>query len=209
MQLYGFGESGNAFKVALALRHLGLDWTLQTVDFFNGGTRTPEFLDLNPMGEVPVLVDGETVLTQSGAILDYLGSKTGRLGGRSAAERREILRWLFWDNHKFTANIATFRFQANFLPEERRPDAAVLDFLAARIRAATRVLAAHLQGRDWIVGDGPSIADLSCCGYLFYPEPHGLVRADWPDLDAWLDRIAALPGFAHPYDVMPRVFPGA
>jgi glutathione S-transferase len=209
MRLYGFGESGNAFKVAFALSHLGLDWDLEQVDFFRGGTRTPEFLALNPMGEVPVLVDGDTVLSQSGVILDYLSSKSGRLGGRSAVERREILRWLFWDNHKFTANIATFRFQSSFLPEAKRPPQAVFDFLAGRIRAAVRVLDTHLARRDWIVGDGPTVADISCCGYLFYPEPLGLARADHPAIDSWLDRLAALPGFAQPYDMMPRAFAAA
>ena len=61
--------------------------------------------------------------------------------------------------------------------------------------------------RDWIVGDGPSIADLSCCGYLFYPEPFGFDRKDWPHIDVWLARIAALPGWKHPYDLMQRAFP--
>ena len=61
----------------------------------------------------------------------------------------------------------------------------------------------QLAGRDWIVGDGPTIADLSCCGYLYYPEPFGFSRADWPQIDRWLDRIAALPGWKHPYELMP------
>ena len=89
MKLYCFGESGNAYKCALALTPTGQDWEPVFVDFFNGETRSPAFRALNPMGEVPVLVDGDTVLTQSGVILDYISSKTGQLGGRSAAERRE------------------------------------------------------------------------------------------------------------------------
>jgi glutathione S-transferase len=154
------------------------------------------------MGEVPVLVDGETTLTQSGVILDYISSKTGKLGGRSAAERREILRWLFWDNHKLSTQIGTARFLANFLPEDKRPPG-VIPFLQGRLKAAYTVLDNHLAQRSWIVGDQPTIADLSCCGYLFYPEPFGFSRADWPNIDAWLDRIAALPGWKHPYDMMP------
>ena len=116
IQLHCFGESGNAYKVALALTLAELDWEPVFVDFFGGATRSPEFRAINEMGEVPVLVDGSTTLTQSGVMLDYISSKTGKLGGRSAAERREVLRWLFWDNHKLSATIGTTRFQMNFLP---------------------------------------------------------------------------------------------
>ncbi len=208
MELYGFGESGNAFKVAFALRAMEVDWTLRPVDFFAGEARSAAFHALNPMGEVPVLVDGATVLTQSGVILDYLSSKTGRFGGRSAAERRELLRWLFWDNHKFTGQIAPLRFLANFLPPDKRPEGAI-PFLRGRVRAAAEVLEGHLTGRDWMVGDSPSIADFSLSGYLFYTEDKGLAPGDWPAIDAWCDRVAGLSGWAHPYDVMPRAFPGA
>ena len=201
-KLHCFGESGNAYKAALALTLADMEWEPVFVDFFNGATRTPEFRALNEMGEVPVLVDGETTLTQSGVILDYVSSKTGRLGGRSAAERREILRWLFWDNHKLSTQIGTARFLANFLPEDKRPPG-VIPFLQGRLKAAYTVLDGHLAQRGWIVGDQPTIADLSCCGYLYYPEPFGFTRADWPAIDAWLDRTAALPGWKHPYELMP------
>ncbi len=201
-QLHCFGESGNAYKAALALTLSGMDWEPVFVDFFNGGARTPEFRALNPMGEVPVLVDGETVLSQSGVILDYVSSKTGKLGGRSAAERRDILRWMFWDNHKLSGQIGPARFLANFLPEDKRP-AGAIPFLQGRLKAAYTVLDGHLAGRSWMVGDQPTIADLSCCGYLFYPEPFGFDRADWPAIDAWLSRIASLPGWKPPYDMMP------
>ena len=154
------------------------------------------------MGEVPVLVDGDTVLTQSGVILDYISSKTGQLGGRSAAERREVLRWLFWDNHKLSTQVGTYRFLANFLPESKRPEG-VIPFLQGRLKAAYTVLNDHLATRQWIVGTAPTIADLSCCSYLYYPEPFGFDRKDWPHIDRWLSGIAALPGWKHPYDMMP------
>ena len=202
MQLHCFGESGNAFKCALALTLADLDWSPVYVDFFNGEARGEAFRKLNPMGEVPVLVDGDTVLTQSGVILDYISSKTGQLGGRSAAERRDILRWLFWDNHKFSGQIGTTRFLSNFLPEAKRPEG-VIPFQQGRLKAAYRVLDDHLENRDWVVGEAVTIADLSLCGYLYYPEPFGFSRADWPHIDCWLDRIAALPGWKHPYDMMP------
>lgn len=201
-KLYCFGESGNAYKVALALSFADMEWEPVFVDFFNGGTRTPEFRAINEMGEVPVLVDGETTLTQSGVILDYISSKTGKLGGRSAAARRDILRWLFWDNHKLSGQIGVTRFLGNFLPEAKRP-AGVIPFQQGRLKAAYTVLNTHLEAAKWMVGDAVTIADLSCCGYLYYPEPFGFERADWPHIDAWLDRIAALPGWKHPYDLMP------
>jgi glutathione S-transferase len=71
------------------------------------------------------------------------------------------------------------------------------------------VLDAHLTGRQWVVGTAPTVADFSLCGYLWYPEPHGVDRTQWPGIDAWLDRLAALPGWKHPYELMPRAFPGA
>lgn len=202
MQLHCFGESGNAYKVALALTLTGQDWQPVFVDFFNGATRSPEFRKLNEMGEVPVLVDGDEVLTQSGNILYHLVGKTGKLGGATASEQKEVWRWVLWDNHKLSGQAGTCRFLMNFLPAEKRPEG-VIPFLQGRLKSAYKVLDQHLEGRDWIVGSGPTVADLSCCGYLYYPEPFGFSRADWPHIDAWLNRIAALPGWKHPYDLMP------
>ena len=200
--LYCFGESGNAYKAALAMELADMEWEPRFVDFFNGETRTPEFRAINVMGEVPVLVDGAVTLTQSGVILDYISSKTGKLGGRSASERREVLRWLFWDNHKLSSQVGMTRFQMNFIPEAKRP-AEVIAFMQARLKSAYKVLNDHLDGRKWLAGDGLTIADISCSSYLYYPEPFGFTRADWPNVDAWLDRIAATPGWKHPYDLMP------
>ena len=205
MKLYCFGESGNAYKCALALALTGTDWQPVFVDFFKGEARSADFKKINEMGEVPVLVDGDLTLTQSGVILEHIAAKTGQLGGRPE-DRQEILRWLFWDNHKLSTVIGTTRFLMNFLPPDKRPEA-VIPFLQGRLKAAYAILNDHLAARDWIVGDGPSIADLSCCGYLFYPEPFGFDRKDWPHIDVWLARIAALPGWKHPYDLMQRAFP--
>ncbi len=201
-KLYCFGESGNAYKAALALTLAEMEWQPVYVDFFNGEARSPAFRAINEMGEVPVLIDGDATLSQSGVILDYISSKTGKLGGRSAAERREILRWMFWDNHKLSGIAGGTRFLMNFLPPEKRPEA-VIDFNRGRLKASYTILNDHLANSDWIVGDQVTIADLSCCGYLYYPEPFGFDRADWPHIDRWLDQIAALPGWQHPYDMMP------
>ena len=75
--------------------------------------------------------------------------------------------------------------------------------MQGRLKAAYETLNRHLEGRDWIVGRDVTVADVSCCSYLYYPEPFGFDRTDWPHIDAWLDRIAALPGWKHPYDLMP------
>jgi len=202
MKLYCFGESGNAYKCALALTFTDTDWEPVFVDFFNGEARSPAFRAINEMAEVPVLVDGDITLTQSGVILDYISSKTGKLGGKSAAERREVLRWLFWDNHKFSTMIGNTRFLNNFLPEAKRPPG-VIPFQQARLKTAYTILNDHLANRPWVAGAAMTIADLSLCGYLYYPEPWGFDRKDWAHIDTWLDRVAAVPGWKHPYDMMP------
>ncbi len=202
VKLYCFGESGNAYKAALTLELSGLEWEPVFVDFFNGESRSPAFRELNPMGEVPVMIDGDVTLSQSGVIQDYVSSKSGKLGGRSANERREILRWQFWDNHKMSSVAGNTRFLMNFLPEDKRP-AEVIAFNQARLKSAYKVLEGELAERNWLVGDAITLADISCCGYLYYPEPFGFYRAEWPAIDAWLTRISETPGWKHPYDLMP------
>jgi len=203
IKLYCFGESGNAYKAALALELSGLDWEQVFVDFFNGETRTPDYRGkINEMGEVPVLVDSDFRTSQSGAIQAYVTEKTGKFGGRDHAENYEIFRWVLWDNHKLSSQAGMTRFLMNFLPEDKRPQE-VIAFMQGRLKAAYGLLETHLDGRDWIVGDGITNADLSCCGYLFYPEPFGFDRADWPNIDRWLSGIEGTPGWKPPYELMP------
>jgi len=202
IKLYCFGESGNAYKAALTLQLSGLEWEPVYVDFFNGEARSPEFREINEMGEIPVMLDGDIKLTQSGVIQDYVSSKSGKLGGQSAAERREILRWMFWDNHKMSSQAGVLRFLMNFVPEEKRPTE-VIAWQQGRLKAALKTLDGALAGRSWLVGDRITTADIACCGYLFYPEPFSFERKDYPNVDAWLDRIADQPGWKAPYDLMP------
>ncbi|SES24291.1 glutathione S-transferase [Tranquillimonas rosea] len=202
IKLHCFGESGNAYKAALALELAGLDWGPVFVDFFNGATRTAAFRALNAMGEVPVMEDGDLVLTQSGVIQDYVIEKTGKLGGASPEARREVWRWVLYDNQKVSGIAGPLRFQMNFLAKDKR-DEAVIGFLKGRLASALGVLDTVLADRDWLVGRDVTCADLSCCGYLYYTEPFGFDRNEYPNVDAWLDRIAALPGWKHPYDLMP------
>lgn len=201
-KLYCFGESGNAYKAALTMTLAGYDWAPVYVDFFNGEARREPFLTLNPMGEVPVLIDGDETLTQSGVIQYHIVGKTGRFGGTSEAAQKEVWRWVLWDNHKLSGQVGMTRFLANFLAPEKRP-AEVIAFHQARLKGNYKILNARLEGRDWLADSTPSIADFACCSYLYYPEPFGFDRTEWPHIDRWLDRIAALPGWAHPYDMMP------
>ncbi len=203
IKLYCFGESGNSYKAALALELSGLNWEPVKVDFFKGETRSAEYRqNVNEMGEAPVLIDGDFRTSQSGAIQAYITEKTGKFGGSTQEEKYEVLRWVLWDNHKLSSMAGMTRFLMNFLPEEHR-NADVIAFNQGRLKAAYQVLNAHLGGRDWIVGNAPTNADFSCCGYLYYPEPFGFDRAEWPHIDAWLTRLSEQPGWKHPYDLMP------
>lgn len=199
--LYCFAQSGNAYKAALMLNLCGADWTPRFVDYFNGETRTPEFRRINPMGEVPVLEHGARRLGQSAVILDYLAQHFGRFGWSSEDERREILRWLLFDNHKLTSYTATLRFM---LALAKTGENEVTAFLRQRSRTALAVLDAHLATNDFAVANRPTIADISMCGYLFWPDEIGLSWTDeFPNIGRWLERIAALPGCVHPYALMP------
>ncbi|AGT07737.1 glutathione S-transferase family protein [Paracoccus aminophilus] len=198
-QLFCFGESGHSYKAALTLELAGYDWRPVFVDFFGGEARGEAYRNLNEMAEAPVFREGDLTLTQSSVIQLHIAEKTGRF---LPDDRNEVLRWMFWDNHKLSGMIGTTRFLMNFLRPEKRP-AEVIAFNLSRLKDAYRVLDRHLTGRDWIAANAPSIADFTCCGYLYYPEPFGFTRADWPGIDAWLDRISALPGWKHPYDLMP------
>ena len=202
IKLHCFGESGNSYKAALPLELSGLGWRPVFVDFFNGETKGEAFRKLNPMGEAPVLVDGDLVLSQSGAIQHYIASRTGKFGGKSEGESRDVLRWILWDNHKNSPYAGTARFLMNFLPAERRSHE-VIDWIQGRLKGTWSTLETELAGRDWLVGDDATNADFACCGYLYYPEPFGFERSDWPAIDRWLNRISELDGWKHPYDLMP------
>lgn len=198
-KFYCFGESGNAYKAALTMSLAGYDWEPVYVDFFHGGSKTPDFLAINEMGEAPVFVEDDLTLTQSCVIQLHIAEKTGKF---LAEDRAEMMRWLFWDAQKGTGQQGSLRFLMNFVPPEKRPHEAIR-WLSGRVQTALATLEHHLTGRDWIVGTAPSLADFACCGYLYYPEPFGFERAKFPAIDAWLHRISALPGWKHPYEMMP------
>lgn len=206
-RLFGMGESGNAYKAALMLNLCTLDWQPVFVDFFNGEGRTEKFRDeVNELGEIPVLEHKGNKLSQSGVILHYLAEQTGRFGPANAEEAREIWRWILFDNHKFTSYLATLRFMFGLNKSGETP---VTEFLRGRVLGAFGLVEKHLDGHDFMVAGRPTIADISMVGYLYYPEETGIDRAAFPRINAWADRIAGLPGWAHPYDLMRRGFAGA
>ena len=203
-KLHAFCQSGNCYKVALTLDVLGQPWEPVLIDFFAGETRSAQYRqDVNELGEAPVLDDDVLRLTQSGVILTYLAHKHLRYGGENEAQQREVLRWLFFDNHKFTSYFATWRFLKSFAGTA--PEPAVGQFLKGRIDNAFGIVEKHLAGQPYIVGGAPTIADLSLCGYLFFPvEESGYdIAARYPAMAAWLARLRELPGWTPPYELLP------
>ncbi|QCI13032.1 glutathione S-transferase [Pseudomonas putida] len=200
--LHCFAESGNAYKVALMLELTGQAWQPVFVDFFHGQTRDPNWRDqVNEQGEVPVLEHAGQTLTQSALILDYLAELTGQFGPRNAEEKREIWRWMLFDNHKFTSYYAALRF---LLCLKKTGETDVTGFLRERATAAYRIVDAHLANEPFMVGGRLTIADLSLAGYVFMPEDTGIALAEFTHIEAWKKRIQAVPGWKHPYDLMPR-----
>lgn len=204
-QLYCFAQSGNAYRAALMLNLIGADWRPVYVDFFKGGeTRTPKYRnEVNEMGEVPVLVHGTKKFTQSGVILTYLAERSGKYKPEGEDERLEALRWIIFDNQKTNGFLGPYRFLKNFA--KPLGDPAVMTFLKGRIDGNLAIVDKRLAGRTWMVGDRPTIADISMCAYLFYPaDEYGFdVAQQHKNIGAWLDRVRALPGWKHPYDLMP------
>lgn len=201
-RLHCMAESGNAYKVALMLELCRLSWTPLWVDFFNGETRGDAFREsINEMGEVPVLEHQDLKLSQSGVILDYLAGITRKFGAKSDDERREIWRWILFDNHKFTANLATLRYLIQFAKTGETP---VTEFLRARARTALKITDAHLADKPFIIGKRVTIADFSLAGYVFYGEELTVPFEPYTNVLKWMDRIQSLPGWKHPYELMPR-----
>lgn len=203
-KLHCIGASGNAYKVALYLNCAGLDWQPVGVDFAGGETRSADWrASTNVMGEVPVLEVGARRMSQSGAILTWLAETIGKFAPEGDEQRFEALRWLLFDNHKFTNNYAMHRFQNSLTPQA--PDPAVLAFLRGRVEASLAIAEKHLASRPYVLGDRPTIVDFSMAGYIYYPprETGFDIAAAYPAIDAWRRRLATLPGWKPPYEMMP------
>lgn len=202
-RLHYFPESGNSYKLALMLTLCEQTFEPVWTDFAARVTWTPEWRrTVNPMGEIPVLEENGRALTQTGPILLHLAERHGRLGAIDEAERHEVLRWLFWDNQKLSGLTATYRFLRTF---SRRPDPAVLAWHLARVDDFLGIVDERVADRPFVIGDRATIVDLSMCAYLSYPadETGFDLATTHPNVDAWLRRIAALPGWKPPYDLLP------
>jgi glutathione S-transferase len=204
-QLYCFAQSGNAYRAALMLNLIGANWEPIYVDFFKAGqTRTPKYrAEVNELGEVPVLVHSDRKLSQSAVILTYLSDLTDRFKPESEDARLEALRWIIFDNQKVNGFLGPYRFLKNFA---RPPgDPAVLAFLKGRIDGSLAILDKRLAKAPFVLGERPTIADISLVAYLYYPaDEFGFdIAAEHKNIAAWLDRMKALHGWEHPYDLMP------
>ena len=206
-KLHSFSQSGNCYKVALLLQALRQPWEAVHMPFadFGAGVQRSEGWrqEQNQMGELPILETGGKKLTQSGAILIHLAGRHGAYGGQSDGERQEVLRWILFDNHKFTSYFATLRFLKSFSPVA--PDPAVDKWLRGRVDAAYGIAERHLATREYLVGSAPTIADMSLAGYVYFPvEESGVdIANQYPALSKWRDRLKQLPGWKPPYEMLP------
>ena len=204
-QLYCFAQSGNCYRAALMLNLIGADWKPVYVDFFaSGETRTPQYREeVNEMGEAPVLAHGARKLSQSGVILNYLAKRSGKFLPVGEDAELEALRWIIFDNQKVNGFLGPYRFLKNFAKPAGDP--AVMAFLKGRIDGNLAIVDKRLAGRSFFLGERPTIADISLCAYLYYPaEEFGFnIAGQHKNIAAWLDRIKALPGWKHPYELMP------
>jgi glutathione S-transferase len=202
LTLYANRESGHCYKIALFLALTDTPCRYVAVDLAQPRAERPEeFRAISKFGEVPVLVteEGEP-LCQSNAILNHLAWSTGRFGGTDVAGWRRIHEWLSWETNRIGFSLPNLRFERRFALD---PDPAVGAWLVARLRGDLDRLETELgEGHRFLIGDELTIADLACCAYLYWSDQAGLGLAPWPAIERWLERIAATPGWAAPYDLL-------
>lgn len=202
-RLHYFPESGNSYKLALMLTLCGQAFEPVWTDFAAGVTRSAEWrANVNAMGEIPVLEEDGVKLTQTAPILMKLAEQYGKFGGDTAAEKYEVLRWLFWDNHKLTGYMAAYRFMRSFTPKSNPQ---VLTYFRRRLDDFLGILEKQVASSAFVAGTGFTVADISTMAYLHFPadETGYDFAVTHPGIRAWLDRIAALPGWKSAYDLLP------
>lgn len=192
--VHGFSVSGNCHKVRLLLEQLGRPYRWVEVDSARGGTRTPEFLAMNPNGKVPTLVreDG-AVLTESNAMLFWLAEGTPFLPD-DAWQRARALSWMFFEQYSHEPYVAVARFVCGWTPLDS-PRRADLPRLRERAHQALAVMEGHLAAHPWFTGECYGIADIALFAYT-HVAPHGGVALDgYPRIRDWIARVEATPGF--------------
>jgi glutathione S-transferase len=203
--LYSHHESGHCYKVALALTLMDVAFEQRPVDLNRLRVlRDEDFRNASLFGEVPVLVfDDGLAVCQSNAILDTLARRYGKLDGHTEAEKIRVREWLSWESNRMAMSLPHLRFSRRFT----RVDPAVENWIAERMKVDMDTLQNHLQGARFLLPSGPTIADISICGYMFWANQARVELRDWPAVHDWLERIRALPGWRAPYDLLQARFP--
>jgi glutathione S-transferase len=191
--LYDSPVSGNCYKVRLLLAHLGIPYERRAMDVVDRSNRPEVLGGLNPALRVPTLVlDDGRPLAESGAILWYFGEGTRFVPG-DPYSRAHVLQWMFFEQYDHEPAIAVVRFWVAY---SGRPDE-FADRLPERMKAGYRALAAmerHLDGREFFVADAPSLADIALYAYTHVAHEGGFELGEYPAVQAWLARVAELPG---------------
>jgi glutathione S-transferase len=196
MKLYMNPLSPNVRRVRLTAAVLGLQLEEKVLDFTKGEHKNPEYLALNPNGAVPTLVDGEFVLTESRAIMQYLAAKKPEAGllPRDEKARAEVTRWQFWDASHFSPHLGAFVFEKMIkaMMGMGDPDQRKIDDALASIRRFGGVLDKTLSGKQYLVGNALTIADLTIASSLMYAKQTDVPLADMPHVQSWFGRITEL-----------------
>jgi glutathione S-transferase len=199
--LYLHPSSGNCLKARVMLDQVGASYERVELDLFAGETRTPEHFARNPDGRIPVLeLDDGTFLAESGAILLYLAEGTRYLP-EDPVERARVHAWMFFEQNQVEANIGVARFLALSGRAQGVPE--VFADRQRRGREALATLDRGLAGREWLVGDAYSVADLALYGYVHVADDAGVPLAEHSAVAAWVRRVKALPGFEEGLTPMP------
>lgn len=193
LTLYDYPPSGNCYKIRLLLHHLGVPFDRITVDTQSGQTRTPEFLEINPNGKVPVLrlPDG-TTLTESNAVLWYLAESTpfvpdSRLG------RARTLEWMFFEQYSHEPYIATLRNWISYAGK-RDEFADRIEEFRPRGYAALDIMERHLESRPYLAADAYSVADIALYAYTHVADEGEFDLSRYPAIRDWLGRVERQPG---------------
>jgi glutathione S-transferase len=194
MLLYNSTVSGNCYKVRLLLAHLGIRYETRELSVVDRSSRREVLGDLNPSLRVPTLVlDDGRPLGESNAILWYLGDGT-RFVPQDTYQRAQVLQWMFFEQYEVEPSLAVVRF---WLAYSGTPENLSSERRDALVQSGNRALAAlehHLDGRECLVGEVISIADISLYAYTHVGHEGGFDLAPYPAMRAWFDRVAAEPG---------------
>ena len=190
-------RSGNCYKIRLTAALLGLPLTRKEYDIMKGETRTPEFLaKVNGNGRIPVLQIGKRFLPESNAACFYLAEGSDLIPA-DRFERADMLRWMFFEQYNHEPNIATLRFWLAFVGDANLTEQQRAQIPAKRIagEAALELMNEEMKDREWFVGKACTLADISLYAYTHVAEAGGFRLEDYRHVCAWLQRVAALPGY--------------